>query len=48
MGTSYVADFVKSSKKGVGLVPEAFNLEKESKIINPHKMESDTINNKTF
>ena len=48
MGTSYVADFEKSKKKGIGLKPEVFNLEKETKIINPHKMEKETVNNKVF
>lgn len=42
--TNYKKDFTKGKQEGLGdpTVKEAFNLEKEHKIINPHKMDMKT------
>ena len=50
MGSGYQKDF-KMRKETTELLrkkQEAFNLEKETKIINPHKMESATEHKKTY
>ena len=49
LGSGYQKDFKDKLKSTVVLKNgEAFNLEKEAKIINPHPMELATTNGKTF
>ena len=49
MNTGYKKDFKDALKSHLVLVKsEAFNLEKEAKIINPHKMEIKTMNQTAF
>lgn len=49
MGSGYQKDYQEKLKNTVVLKQsEAFNLEKESKIINPHKVESNTTNKSNF
>jgi hypothetical protein len=47
MGTNYKSDFYSKEGMAKSVRPkEAFNIEKEHKIINPHKMELTTTFNK--
>jgi hypothetical protein len=49
MLSGYQKDFVQHQKSSLLIrKQEAFNLEKESKIINPHKMEASTQHQMTF
>ena len=49
MGTGYQKDFQEKLRNTIVLKKgEAFNLEKESKIINPHKMDTGTTSNNTY
>jgi len=49
MGSTHKKDYPDKLKNTVVLKQsDAFNLEKESKIINPHKVESNTTNKTNF
>ena len=49
LGSGYSKDFKDKLKNTIVLKKgEAFNLEKESKIINPHKMDMGTTSNNTY